>query len=278
MSTPTLKARQALGIRLRDLRRDARLSGVALAALAGWHSSKVSRIEFGKQTPSEEDLRAWCLHCAADDQFSDLLASLRGIETMYVEWRRQLQPGLRGRQRDRVAIESGTRLFRMFETFYIPGLFQTPDYAAAVLGAVVDLLQVPNDVAEAVQARMERRHILHRGRHRFHAVLCEVALTAGVVPAGVLPAQLDQLLGDMALKNVRLGVIPTSADHGSLPLTGFWILDRRTVQIETLAASLALTQPHEVALYERAFDRLAASAVYGDPARRLIAAAGARAE
>ncbi len=154
-----------------------------------------------------------------------------------------------------------------------PGLFQTADYAAAVLGAVVDLLQVPNDIAEAVQARMERRHILHRGRHRFHAVLCEVALTAGVVPAGVLPAQLDQLLGDMALKNVRLGVIPTSADHGSLPLTGFWILDRRVVQVETLAASLALTQPHEVALYERAFDRLAASAVYGDPARRLIAAA-----
>ncbi|MEW1839864.1 Scr1 family TA system antitoxin-like transcriptional regulator [Nonomuraea angiospora] len=69
---------------------------------------------------------------------------------------------------------------------------------------------------------------------------------------------------------VRLGIIPTRAAHKALPLTGFWILDRRVVQIETLAASLALNQSHEIALYERAFDQLAASAVYGTKAKALI--------
>jgi hypothetical protein len=134
----------------------------------------------------------------------------------------------------------------------------------------VELLRVPNDVTQGVQARMERRHILFRKNHRFHAVICEVALSAGVVPRDVMPAQLDQLLQDMDLPTVRLGIIPTTAAHKALPLTGFWILDRRVVQIETLAASLALDQPHEVAVYERAFDQLAASAVYGAKAKTLI--------
>ena len=31
--------------------------------LAGWLSSKVSKIEHGKQTPSEEDLQTWCQQC-----------------------------------------------------------------------------------------------------------------------------------------------------------------------------------------------------------------------
>ncbi|MEV3983598.1 helix-turn-helix transcriptional regulator [Nonomuraea sp. NPDC049758] len=263
-------------MRLRDIRRDAGLSGVALATMAGWHSSKVSRIEYGKRNASEDDLRVWCEHCHAEDQLADLVATLRSIETMYVEWRRQLGIGTRKRQRDRLTMEAETSLFRMFETFYIPGLFQTPEYAGSVMTSVVELLRVPNDVAQGVQARMERRHILFRKKHRFHAVICEVALSAGVVPPDVIPGQLDQLLHDMELPTVRLGIIPTAARHKALPLTGFWILDRRVVQIETLAASLALSQSHEVALYERAFEQLAASAVYGAKAKTLIREARAR--
>ncbi|WP_280451174.1 helix-turn-helix domain-containing protein [Nocardia cyriacigeorgica] len=44
-------ARSALGARLRELRRAANLSGVDLAARCGWDSSKISRIERGKQAP-----------------------------------------------------------------------------------------------------------------------------------------------------------------------------------------------------------------------------------
>ena len=62
MTTSADQARASLGIRLRDIRRDAGLPAVRLAQLAGWLSSKVSKIEHGKQTPSEEDLRAWCEH------------------------------------------------------------------------------------------------------------------------------------------------------------------------------------------------------------------------
>ncbi|MGJ6964965.1 helix-turn-helix domain-containing protein [Streptosporangium sp. G11] len=275
MSTPARQAQEALGIRLRDIRKDAGLTGLALAAMAGWHSSKVSRIEYGKRGPSEEDLQVWCRCCGAEDQLPDLLATVRNIESMYVEWRRQLGAGTRKRQRERVTMEAETRLFRMFETFYVPGLLQTPEYAASVMTSVVDFLRVPNDIEQGVRARMERRHILYRSDHLFHAVICEVALTAGVVSPDVMRGQLDQLLTDAALPNLRLGIIPTTAPHHCLPLTGFWILDRRVVQIETLAASLALSQPQEITLYERAFEGFAASAIYGKPAQELIKAAKA---
>ncbi|MGJ6968781.1 helix-turn-helix domain-containing protein [Streptosporangium sp. G11] len=54
MSGHVQQARQGLGARLREIRKDARLSGRALATLAGWHPSKVTRIELGVRNASEE--------------------------------------------------------------------------------------------------------------------------------------------------------------------------------------------------------------------------------
>jgi transcriptional regulator with XRE-family HTH domain len=42
------RAREALGGRLHELRRDARLTGRQLAAEHGWHPSKISKVEGGK--------------------------------------------------------------------------------------------------------------------------------------------------------------------------------------------------------------------------------------
>ena len=54
---------------------------------------------------------------------------------------------------------------------------------------------------------------------------------------------------------------------------GFWILDEALVQFDTYSAELSLVRPDEIALYGRAFERLAALAVYGAEARRIIAGA-----
>ncbi|MGQ4619085.1 helix-turn-helix domain-containing protein [Nocardia sp. R7R-8] len=43
------RAKVALGARLRELRKDAGLDGRQLSTAAGWHWSKTSRIEHGKQ-------------------------------------------------------------------------------------------------------------------------------------------------------------------------------------------------------------------------------------
>lgn len=98
MTSSVHQAREALGHRLRDLRKDAGLTGRGLAELAGWHSSKVSKLEFGKQNLSEADIRVWCQHTGAESQIADLIATARHIEAMYVEWRRMLGTGTRRRQ------------------------------------------------------------------------------------------------------------------------------------------------------------------------------------
>ena len=48
---------------------------------------------------------------------------------------------------------------------------------------------------------------------------------------------------------------------------------RRLVQFDTYSAELSLVRPDEIALYGRAFERLAALAVYGAEAKGIIAGA-----
>jgi transcriptional regulator with XRE-family HTH domain len=87
-TSPAQQAREALGLRLREIRKESGLTGRALATNIGCHFTKISRIENGNQAPSEDNLKSWCRACNADGQIPDLIATLRAIESMYVEWRR----------------------------------------------------------------------------------------------------------------------------------------------------------------------------------------------
>ncbi|WP_408055449.1 helix-turn-helix domain-containing protein [Streptomyces radicis] len=64
-SSSVQQAREALGKRLREIRKDSGLTARELASRAGWHESKCSRIENGPTGPSDDDLRSWALHCGA---------------------------------------------------------------------------------------------------------------------------------------------------------------------------------------------------------------------
>ncbi len=74
------------------------LTGRELARRCGWHESKVSRIEHARTAPSAEDVCAWCEHTGAADQADNLLAFLRSVEGMFIEWQRMEQTGLRHAQ------------------------------------------------------------------------------------------------------------------------------------------------------------------------------------
>lgn len=266
------QAREALGHRLRDLRKDAGLSGVRLAEAAGWHSSKVSKIEYGRQTPSEDDIRVWCRLTRAEDHVPDLIADVRHIEAAYVEWRRTLGTGTRRRQTTSRRLEARTRLLRWYEPVLVPGLLHTAGYAEAVMRRVIDFYRVPDDLEAGVATRMQRQQILYRGDHRFHFVLAQQALATTVGDDDVMVGQLDRLLAVMSLPRVTLGIIPTGAEY-VVPSNQFILYDDRLVQVETVSAELTVTPPREVALYVTAFDALARQAVYGPAARALVTTA-----
>lgn len=271
MSATVHQAREALGSRLRDLRKDAGLTGRQLAALAGWPGSKVSKIEYGKQTPTEADIHSWCHLTSAEDQSPELVASVRDIDTMYVDWRRRLRTGTRRRQEALISLEAGTQLFKWYEPVLIPGILHTAEYAKAVLERVIDFYGIPDDADAGVSARMERQQILYRGDHQLHIIMAEQALRTKVGSTETMIGQLDRLLAVSSLARVRLGVIPHRAPY-RVPSNQFIIFDDRAVHVENVSAELTITQPREIALYVKTFDALTELAVYGPQARRLMTA------
>jgi transcriptional regulator with XRE-family HTH domain len=266
------QARQILGGRLRDIRMEARVSGRQLGTLAGWHFTKVSKIEHGHTMPSAADIELWCFHCGADNQIPDLTAAARGIEKMYVELKRLLRSGAAGYQRELLKEEIRTRHFRIFNPAVIPGALQTQEYAATRLTEFADMVGIPADVEDTVAARMERGRLLLSGDRLFHFVLGEHALRAALADRNVMADQLGHLLEVSRLPRLRLGVVPTRVRH-YMTFGGFWIFDNRVVQLETYSAAITVTQPREIAMYAKVFDHYSDRALYGQQAGDLISQA-----
>lgn len=269
-NTSVKQAREALGARLREIRTDANLTGRALAAVCEWHFTKISKLEHGAQAPSERDIRTWCRACDAEDQILDLIATVRAIESMYIEWQRHLRTGLKRSQTSSVPLYERTRLFRGYENTVIPGLFHTAEYAAAIFKFWHEFLDLPNDVDEAVAARMERQRVLYTGARRFVFVLEEQTLHTRIGDTDVMLGQLDRVLAVMSLPRVSLGIIPAAGERHCLAQGSFWIFDAERVKVEGISAGLDITQPREIAMHVKAFALLQQSAVYGKIARELI--------
>jgi transcriptional regulator with XRE-family HTH domain len=272
-SSSVQRARQLLGDRLGELRREAGLTGRALAANCGWHPSKVSRIENAVTPPSVPDLQLWAEQCEAADQFPDLVASLRAVEGMFVEWRRMERTGLRQAQQARLPLYERTRRFRSYSSWLVPGMIQTPAYTEAVLRAVQRRRGLVDDVAEALAARIQRQHVLHEAEHRFAFLIEESVLRSGIGGADVMASQLRHLLTVGSLANVSLGVIPMRPDRCRWPVEGFWIYDQDQVNVELISGYLTITQPSEIELYVQTFRELAGIAIYGAASRTLITTA-----
>lgn len=273
-SSSAQRARQEVAERLREIRKDAGLTARALSAAAGWHEAKTSRIESAKQSTSDDDIRAWCRVCRAEDQAADLIAASRAAESMYMQWRRLHRSGMRRNQTVRVPLYERTKLFRVYCSTVIPGLFQTPGYAAALMSAITEFQGTPDDVAEAVAARMARNRVLYEGEHRFLALIEESVLRYQIGDAETMAAQLGHLLAMAGLPSVSLGVIPFAAPNRRMwTLEAFNVFDDKRVEVELLSAQVTVTAPGEVALYVDGFDALSRMAVHGAQARSLITSA-----
>ncbi|MFJ8434616.1 DUF5753 domain-containing protein [Kitasatospora sp. NPDC094019] len=272
-SSSARAARAAVAARLRELMLDARIDGKELSARCRWHPSKTSRILSGRSTPSEDDIRRWCGACESDDQADDLITASRAVELMYLEWRKQHRHGMRRVQEDSLAQHTGTALCRAYVSNVVPGFLQTEGYATALMRGITAFQGTPDDVADAVAARLKRGRLLHEGNHRFVVLAEEAVLRYRISDRETMSEQLRHLLSVMPLPSVALGVIPFSAPRRVWPLEAFYLFDDEEASIETLTAEISVVQPRELADYHRAFAELARIAVYGAPARALIATA-----
>ncbi|MEU3003068.1 helix-turn-helix transcriptional regulator [Streptomyces sp. NPDC007020] len=272
-SSAAQAAREHLAVRLRDIRRDAGLTGEELARRCGWSPSKRSRIENARTPPSDADVRDWCTACGAADQAADLVAANRQADQMYVHWKKLHRHGMRRAQDEVLPLYARTRRFRIYCSNVVPGILQTQAYATALLSTIARFQGTPDDAPEAAASRIERSDVLHQGDHCFAFLLEEAVLRYRIGPAETMASQLGYLLAVMALPNVSIGIIPTDAERQMWPLEAFYLFDDRQVSSELLTAAVNVTAPSEVAAYAKAFGEMSKGAVYGPRARALISGA-----
>lgn len=263
--------RLEFGDRLRALREQAGLKGAELATVLGWQQSKVSKIERGRQTPTDRDVVDWLDALDAQDSIlTELREELRTLRVQQIAWRRQLREGHQARQQQSIRDTRTATVLRSVAFSVVPGLLQTPDYARAVFTSQAHLLDVPDDIEASVTARIERQQALYDAGKQIEILIAEAALMHPVCTAGVLAGQLDRLMSVIGLSTVRLGVLPAGVRVPHIVPHGWWIMDD-VVLIETVSEELRIVDPDQIALYHRLTDRLWSVAVDGDAARTRLA-------
>jgi transcriptional regulator with XRE-family HTH domain len=257
--------------KLRGHRERAGLTGKQFADALGWSNSKVSKIETGKQTPSDVELEQWLTELGVNEDIArQLHDELREVRIHQIAWRRQLRTGHRARQEQDAKSERDAAVIRAVDIAAVPGLLQTPDYARAIFTSQAALLDVPDDVEASVRVRMERQRILYEPNRTTEILVAEAALRHPVCPPAAMLAQLDRLVSALGLPGVRIGVLPLDRQLPHVPWHGYWIVDDE-VFIELVTSEVRVTDEDQVAIYHRLTDRLWSVAAEGELARALLA-------
>ncbi|MCM3921557.1 helix-turn-helix transcriptional regulator [Frankia sp. AiPs1] len=252
------------------MRKAAGLTGEVLATNLGWPRSKISKLENGRQAPSELDVQEWTRACDADTEATHaLLEELAAGRARHRQWRHELRRGQVALQSDLgTLLRSASRVCN-FEIMLIPGLVQTAGYAryrvlenVRVYGASAD------EVDATVAARLALQDVLHDRTKAFEFLFSEAALRAGLCPPDVMAAQLDRLLGLAGMPNLTLGIVPFGAEPSIAALNGFLMVDDATF-VETFASEIQL-HGEESAAYERIAGLLRDAALTGEQAREMI--------
>jgi transcriptional regulator with XRE-family HTH domain len=260
-----------LSRQLRDLRRAAGMTGTRLAHELGWTQSKISKIETGRQMPTEDDVIAWARGCRARrDNTQALLGLLAEAQGLHREWRQQVRLGQVAIQRNYDELALRAKSIRNAEVVFIPGLLQTAAYAHCRIAEGVRLHgSSPEEIEAATARRMQRQQVLYDTSKTFEFIVTEAALRFLLCPVAAMLGQLDRLLTLAGLAHIKLGVIPFGVELPTAPQNAFILFDNELAVVETFAGE-TMHHAEEAEAYAAAMDSLAAEAWYEQQARELI--------
>lgn len=265
-------------MRLRDLRLDAGLSGVDLAARTGFSPSKISRAENGRKNLPEIDIRTWAIACGAEGQIPELIAARREVELMWLAYRQRLKLGQKTIQAQGRSDYDGVNLARIYESLHVPGILQTFEYARTQRLVWARLHALPtDDVDEAARNRLTMQPLVTRGGGpAFSFILEATALYNVLGGAQVMSEQYDLLIRVASRPHVALGIVPLGVTRRLFPGEGFYMFDERHVWQEFWSGAFQTSQPADVAYFGKVFITLQKQAVYGADAREEIETARRR--
>lgn len=159
-----------------------------------------------------------------------------------------------------LAFEERSSEIRMYDGQLIPDLFQTPDYARALL-----LAGRPKNLEKTVEARVARQAILHKpNATEVWVLMAETVLGPHVGGPSVMREQIAHLIRLSELPNVILRIVPNNAGANEGLDGPFKVLKVKEGEIGYLVAPnggrLEL-DTEEVAGLRNRFDRIGAMAL-----------------
>jgi transcriptional regulator with XRE-family HTH domain len=221
MATSPVVRRRRLGLELRALREATGVSGEETARVLGWSSSKLSRMEIGRNPPSPASLAKLLDHYRVTDQARrDQLALLlreakrKGWWQIYSDIPYTTFIGL---EAEAVSMLTYQQVMH--------GLFQTETYARAII-AETDPAMDAEALDQRVEVRLTRQAVLTRDRPlEMRAVLDETCIRRLVGGREVMKRQLARLLELADRPNIIIQVLPFEVGaHPGIMLGPFDVL------------------------------------------------------
>ncbi|TKG61575.1 helix-turn-helix domain-containing protein [Prauserella endophytica] len=273
--------RRWIAIEMQRLRQAADHKPEDAAKRIGKAKTVIHHIETGRNLPAPADLEVLLnLYGVAERVpfFRELVKSAKrgtdwwiGFTSTVPEWF-NLYLGL----------ESAAARISSYDSQWIPGLFQTREYAEALYRAGEQRM-TDDEVASAVELRMARQEIItrHDDPPQIWCVLDENALRRQVGGPDVMRAQLDRLVKLAELPNVDIQIVPHAIGAHAGAEGTFTILDYPpdfegdpgTVYVETRQQGIYYERPEQVTDYRRVFERLQVQAEKPEKSPALISKA-----
>lgn len=273
--------RRRLADELVAARRRAGLTGRDMARALGLSQAQLYRYDHAITTPSIPNVRAWLDTCAAADRHSvidDHRARILDLaEQAHAEprtWKAMAAAGVTNAQptaaeQDQEAVEEWSAQFVV-----LPGLVQTPEYAAAAVRRAD--LHDQFDHAAQVRDRLARQAMLFEPGRRWHFLISERLLWWSPGTPALMAPQRSRLLALAATEGIDVAVLP---DQAVLEPSGLWwvpftvIAPRmggRYAVIEDTSGEKVIREADELASWTLLWERLWAASVRGEEALRLI--------
>jgi transcriptional regulator with XRE-family HTH domain len=272
---PTV-VRMLLGAQLRRLREGAGISPEKAGYEIRSSRSKISRMETGRvgfKIRDVEDLLT-LYGVVSPEERAKIMALAR--RSRAAEWWTQYSDILPDWFETYLALESAAVAIRSFEIQFVPGLFQTEDYARAVT-RLGHQTAPAHEVERRVRLRRQRQDVLARAHPpRVWAMLDEAVLRRPLGGTPVMHAQLRHLAEVARMPHVTLQVVPFARGghagaSGSFSILRFADADLPDVVfIEQLTSAVYLDQRPDVEHYLEIVDQLSGEALPPDATTRFL--------
>ncbi|MFJ9829246.1 helix-turn-helix domain-containing protein [Streptomyces sp. NPDC101160] len=271
---PTVRRRR-LGQELRRLREAKNMTAEQVAERLLVSQSKISRLENGRRSISQRDVRDLCgVYEVEDERVVDSLMQMAKDSRQQGWWHAfgDIPYSVY------IGLETDAESLRVYEPQIIPGLLQTHAYAEAVIaGALPESTQA--DIEKRVQVRTRRQERIREDGERplrLWAVIDEGALRRVVGGRQVMVEQLEHLVEQSHLPHVTVQVLPFHM--GAHPgISGHYAIlefpdtsDSSVVYIEGVTSDLYLEKAQDVGKYSVMYEHLRAQALNADDTRAYI--------